>query len=198
MPDAACGMSATGRAAGPSSSRTPHPAFRTECGFTLLELLVAIFVLAVAVSGAIAAIYAAGRSADLARERTVAADLAGDALADALAAAQVYREDNGGTLSFEYNATSAEWLRLGPAGYQKTGYRVKEGSIKDYSYGWLWRAHSFDAATGLYSLDIWVFRHPDVQSDPAKTVDWGRAPDSDAKRRQTLFYARSHLEARKP
>jgi prepilin-type N-terminal cleavage/methylation domain-containing protein len=174
-----------------------RPLDRSDCGFTLLELLVAIFVLAMAVSGAVAAIYAAGRSADQAREHTVAADLAGDALADALAAAELYRESSGGALSFDYNATSAEWLRLGPAGYQETGYRRK-GAVTDYSYGWLWRAHSFEAATGLYSLDVWVFRNPDVQSDPARIVDWGRAPDSDAKKRQTLFYGRTHLEARKP
>jgi len=184
-------MPPDGRAPDSVSLRTPHSALRIECGFTLLELLVAIFVLGVAVSGAVAAIYAAGRSADLAREKTVAADLAGDALADALYSAEEHREANAGALDFgaaPFNALPYEQKSadaLGPAGCQKKGER--------YAYGWLWRAHSFDAAAGVYSLDVWVFRHP-----TDTTVLWGYAPDSDAKRRQTLFYARTRLETRKP
>jgi len=164
----------------------------SRAGFTLLELLIAIFVLAVAVSGTIGVMYAAGRSANFARERTLAADLARTALADALYSAEVAREANGGALSFTYNATSPNDLKLGPAGYQQTGYRRRGGGT-DETYGWLWRAHSYDAAVGLYSVDVWVFRNPGQPS-----VAWGSAPDSAAKTRQTLFYMRSKLENRKP
>ncbi len=163
-----------------------------RAGFTLLELLIAIFVLAIAVFGTISVIYAAGRNVTFAREKTVAADLARTALADALYSAEEIREANDGALSFTYNATSPDDLKLGPAGYQKTGSRRRGGGT-DETYGWLWRAHTYDAAAGLYSLDVWVFRNPD-----RPTVDWGSAPDSAAKTRQTLFYMRSKLESRKP
>lgn len=164
-----------------------------RAGFTLLELLIAIFVLAIAVSGTMAAIYAAGRSADFARERTLAADLARTALADALYSAEVAREANDGRLVFSTPPGKFEPDdALGPGGYQKKGYRRRGGGT-DETYGWLWRAHSYDAAAGLYSVDVWVFRNPDQAS-----VAWGYARDSAAKTRQTLFYMRSKLESRKP
>lgn len=160
-----------------------------RAGFTLLELLIAIFVLAIAVAGTIGVIYAAGRNANFARERTLATDLARTALADALYSAEEIREDNAGRLSFTYNKPDDS---LGPAGCQKKGYRRRGGGT-DETYGWLWRAHSYDAAAGLYSVDVWVFRNPDQPS-----VAWGYAKDSAAKTRQTLFYARAKLENRKP
>jgi prepilin-type N-terminal cleavage/methylation domain-containing protein len=183
----------------PNAKRDKRDAKRRGAvGFTLMELLVAIFVLSLAVAGTIGVIYAAGRSTDFTRERAVAATLADAALADALYAAEDYRENHGGVLDFgDAPFTAAPYSQkpddaLGPAGCQKTGYR-KKGGATDFSYGWLWRAHSFDAATGLYSLDVWVFRHP---SEPS--VAWGYAKDSTLKRRQTLFYLRARLGGRRP
>jgi prepilin-type N-terminal cleavage/methylation domain-containing protein len=172
--------------------------FRARAGFTLVELLIAIFVLAVAVAGTIGVIYAAGRSSRFTRERSVAAALADTALADALYAVEVYREDHGGALNFgaaPFNAPPYVQKpddMLGAAGCQRTRYRKRAG-VDDSTYGWLWRAHSFEAATGLYSLDVWVFRNPGEPS-----VAWGYAPDSASKARQTLFYLRAKVEARKP
>ena len=155
-------------------------------GFSLVEVLVAMFVLALAVAGAVSVVVVAGRSAAGAREKLLAGELA----RTALAAAEVYAEDarnsHGGALALD-PGTFVAADALGPAGFQQTGPGVAP------AYGWLWRAHSFDAATGLYSLDVWVF-----QSPAEKAVQWGRAPDSPLKREQTLLYLRSRLETRKP
>jgi hypothetical protein len=163
-----------------------------------MELLVAIFVLALAVAGTIGVIYAAGRSTGFARQRAVARALADVAVADALYAAEDYRENHAGALDFgdaPFNAAPYSQRAddaLGPAGCQKTGYR-KRGGLTDYTYGYLWRAHSFDAATGLYSLDVWIFRNP---SEP--DVAWGYAKSSGAKTRQTIFYLRTRVGGRAP
>jgi prepilin-type N-terminal cleavage/methylation domain-containing protein len=175
-----------------------HAAAPAQAGFTLIELLVAIFVLAMAVAGAVAVVYSAGRNSTAARERCAAAELARCALADVETAACLYRENNGGALNFgappfdmpPYSQRAAD--ALGPAGCQRAGYR-KRGAADDRTYGWLWRAHSFDAATGLYSADIWVFRDPEEIY-----VQWGLAPDSALKSRCTLFYLRTRLGTRGP
>jgi prepilin-type N-terminal cleavage/methylation domain-containing protein len=156
-------------------------------GFTLVELLVAIFVLAMAVAGAVAVIMTAGRSAAGARDKLLAEELARTALADAAYTADEMRAANDGLLSFVYN-TNANDLHLGPAGYQRIGPSAAAPSV-----GWLWRAHSFDPAVGAYSLDVWVFRNP---TEPS--VSWGGAPDSALKRQQTLLYLQSKVETRKP
>ena len=147
-------------------------------GFTLAELLVAMFVLAMAVAGALAVIQAAGKAATGAREKLVADELCRTALADALYTAEGIRDANGGALGFASDP------------YSRNGYRMS-GAATDFTYGWLWRAHSFDAANGLYSLDVWAFRNPNEPS-----VLWGAAPDTDLKRRETLLFIRSKLEAR--
>ncbi len=177
--------------------RQPSTGHRQR-GFTLLELLIAIFVLAVAMGGALGAVYAAGRRSSFARQRTVAADLVATAMSDVLYAAESAREMHGGVLSFgdtPFNSSPYEQKTddaLGPGGCQRKGYRMRAGST-DYTYGWLWRAHSWDAATGLYSVDVWVFRNPDEPS-----VTWGCAPDSPSKHEQTLFYLRTKVETRGP
>lgn len=165
--------------------RSVFAASRRRAGFTLVELLVAMFVLALAVAGAVGVIAAAGRSAAGAREKLVAEELARTALADAADTAQALRAANSGKLFFvTYNSGSDV---LGPIGFEKRDPRTAPGT------GWLWRAHSFDPAIGAYSLDVWVFQNPAEAS-----VKWGQAADSDLKRRQTLFYLRTRLESRKP
>ena len=154
-------------------------------GFTLAELLVAMFVLAMAVAGALAVIQAAGKAATGAREKLVADGLCRTALADALYAADDIRQAQGGALNF---ATYPYRQETYP--YARGNYRMS-GAATDFTYGWLWRAHSFDAANGLYSLDVWAFRNPNEPS-----VLWGAAPDTDLKRRETLLFIRSKLEAR--
>jgi len=154
-------------------------------GFSLVEVLVAMFVLALAVAGAVSVVVVAGRSAAGAREKLLAEQLARTALADAAYAAEDLRTANSGQLAFApYDGGSD---RLGPIGYERRDPRTAP------AYGWLWRAHSFDAAAGLYSLDVWVFKSP-----AEKAVQWGQAPDSPLKRQQTLLYLRSRLETRKP
>jgi prepilin-type N-terminal cleavage/methylation domain-containing protein len=171
-------------------------------GFSLMELLIAIFVLSVAVAGTIGVIYAAARTAGFARRRALAPGLAEVALADALYAAEEYRELHAGALDFgdtSFFAPADGYSQimpgdeLGPAGCQRTGYRKRAG-VTDFGYGWLWRAHSFEAATGLYSLDVWVFRSPTEQ-----WVKWGYADERYRAelRRDTLFYMRTKLETRK-
>lgn len=166
---------------------------RARAGFTLAELLVAMFVLVMAVAGAVAVIVVAGRGASNARNRLVAEELARTALADAHYAAEAYRSMNSGALDFAaapFNAMPYEQKPsdpLGPAGCQK-----RDPSTAP-AIGWVWRAHSFDAAAGTYALDVWVFRNP---TEPA--VLWGSATDSDLKRQNTLMYLQTRLEARKP
>jgi len=160
--------------------RTPNPEPRRGAGFTLVELLVAMFVLALAVAGAVGVIVAAGRSATGAREKLIAEELSRTALADAAYTAEGIRAASGGALSFS------------PLPYSRQSYRT-QGGATDMTYGWLWRSQSFDAATGAYSLDVWVFRNP---AEPS--VAWGGASDSDLKRQQTLLYLQSKLENRKP
>ncbi len=166
-------------------------------GFTLAELLVAMFVLTMAVAGAVAVIVAAGRSSSAARDKLLAEELGRTALADALYAAELYRSDNAEALDFgaaPFNASPYEQKTadsLGPAGCEKHGDR-DPGAATDLSYGWVWRAHSFDPAIGAYSLDIWVFRNP-AEAD----VNWGQAANADAKRQNTLLYLQTRLEARK-
>ncbi|MHC4916120.1 MAG: prepilin-type N-terminal cleavage/methylation domain-containing protein [Planctomycetota bacterium] len=167
-----------------STVRNPRSAIGSA-GFTLLELLIAIFVLAVAMGGALGAVYAAGRRSAFARQRTVTADLARSALTDVRGAVGAY-----GVIDFSaVSAVPAGPDALGPAGYQKRqDYRVVGGAL-DRAYGWCWRAHSFDSALGLYSVDVWVL------SDPEYFWNHYDDPDFSAQTRErTLFYLRTKLE----
>jgi prepilin-type N-terminal cleavage/methylation domain-containing protein len=147
-------------------------------GFTLVELLVAMFVLALAVAGAVGVIVAAGRSATGAREKLIAEEMARTALADLGYCSQL-------------NMKGCGVPQASPP-YSKHDYR-KNGNLDDRTYGWLWRTSAYDAAVGAYSVEVWVYRDPDEPS-----VIWGTAPDSDLKRQQTILYLQTKLENRSP
>jgi hypothetical protein len=142
-----------------------------------------MFVLALAVAGAIAVVHTASRNAVNARAKTIAEELARTALADAAYTAEGLREASGGRLAFAYNKPDDV---LGPAGFQRSGWR---GTV-DRSYGWLWRAHSYNPALGIYSLDVWVYANPDGSG-----VVW--SPANDVERGKAVLYLRSALESRR-
>ena len=137
--------------------------------------------------GALGAIYAAGRRSSFARQRTVAADLARSALADVRGVVQAY-----GVIDFSaVSAVPAGPDALGPAGYQKRQDFRLVGGATDSAYGWCWRAHSFDPAAGLYSVDVWVL------GDPEYFWNHYDDPRFDAQTRERmLFYLRTKLETR--
>ena len=195
-----------------SSSRLVGTACRTRnrSGFTLMELLVAIFIMAIAIAGSIALIYAGARQARRARQKCMAAILAQMAIADALETAEALRRDNSGKVVFPAPTSPLpsgdRWVLatdddLGPPGYERRRHPRKlvlnaskaEVEMEDMTYGWQWRAHSFDPATGLFDLDVWVFRHP---TEP--DVLWGASTDLTAVKRATLFYLRSRIGDRAP
>jgi prepilin-type N-terminal cleavage/methylation domain-containing protein len=158
---------------------------RSRTGFTLIEVLVAMTVLAVAISGSLAVIYSAGQTARRVRQRNMALLTARVALADAHYA---FRDDLDG-INYIYAADP-----LGPEGFQRAGHIYQS----DSSYGWVWRAHTFDDVLGLYAVDVWVFIEPDswLFKYPGPTPDWSNQAALSDFEKSTLLFLRSSMGVR--
>jgi type II secretion system protein H len=81
-----------------------RPAARTQCGFTLLELMVVVVIIGLVVAGAILSLGATGRDSQLERER------------DRLTALITYARERGALLTLEYG------IRCGQHGYRFVYY----------------------------------------------------------------------------